>query len=388
MTNLSYPSTRNSQHDYNHADGEKPPKLLYIHMTALGDAVMASPALRLLKQGLPNWNIDVLARSHTRDYFQSLAYVDRVVTFVDDRYVNRHKPWRLLRGWKDLIRLQRELSGARYTATVQWRQQIPDTLLSIVTRADHRVATIQNIHRRSPLPVKQLSFLFTDLVLCTDPNIHLVEAMAAPARFLVDKLGGQSASDDLTLDYPLQQSDHAAAAAFLHAHELGEQTPFACVNISAKTTVNHWPAERFAAVSDHLQKNHGFRVVLAGIPEHLDREEEIVKNMRTEPVRAVNRIAFGPLCGVLARSSLSLSLNTGIAHIAAALGIPTVVLNGRDGASITPWGTPHRIVTKNSFYPCRHPNAREWASLVPRIAVEEVTTAIDELLSEVHVQQA
>lgn len=362
------------------------PKLLYIHMAALGDAVMASPALRMLKLGLPEWRIAVLARTHTRDYFQSLPYVDEVVPFVDDRHVDRKKPWRLLRGWPDSRRLFGKLRAEGYSAVIQWRGQLPDTLMSVCTRAHHRIAAVQSIHRKSPLPVEKLRFLVTDLV-AVSPNAHLVEAMTTPAVFFLEKLGVRApANSDLSLDYPLRPADYAAADDFLRAEGLSPGNPLACISISAKTAVNTWLPERFAAVADYLQSEQGLRVVLTGLPAHLGRETEVASRMATPPVRSVGRLPFGGVCALVARSRLLVSLNTGLSHIAAALRVPVVVLSGRDGASITPWGTPHRVVTRNSFYPRRHPDRRQWASLVPLVTVDEVKAAAGALLDETHVR--
>lgn len=295
----------------------------------------------------------------------------------------------MLGGWSEAVRLFQELKGGGYAAVIQWRGQLPDTLMSVCTGARHRIAAVQSIHRRAALPVEKLRFLVTDLVTISRTDAHLVEAMAAPADFLLRKLGGRvPVNPDLSMDYPLQAADHAAAGEFLSAHGLAEDVPLACVGISAKTAVNSWPLDRFAAVADHLRLHHGLRVVLTGIPAHQDRESAIAASMKTEPLCSTGRLPFGALCALLARSRLLVSLNTGLSHIAAALHVPVVVLSGRDGASITPWGTPHRVVTRNSFYPRRHPDRRQWAGLVSLITVDEVRESIDALMSETYASQS
>lgn len=363
-----------------------PPSLLYIHMAALGDAVMASAALRLLKQRLPEWQIHVLARSPVVSYFQSLSSIAQVVPFVDDRFVDRRKPWKLLGATRATARLARQLRKNGYTAALQWRGQFPDTLMNACTGARHRLATIQSVHRPSPIPAERIRFLLTDLVEATSPDLHLVEVMAAPARYFLENVLGQIPNHTpLFLEYPLTGYDHQAANTFLSERGVVPAEPLACVSLSAKTTVNTWSADRFAAVADHLQARHGLRVVLTGLPAHREKEAEIAAKMKTAPLRSTGQLSFGGVCALLSRSQILLSLNTGISHIAAALRVPVVVLNGRDGASITPWGTRHRVVTRNSYYPRRHPNEREWAGLVPLISVAEVNDAVDALLCETHV---
>ena len=370
-------------------DTPAPRKLLYVHMAALGDAIMSSAALRLLRGGLPGWEIHVLARSHVQGYFQRLPTVDTVVPFVAEKHVDRRRPWKLAGGADEVLRLLGRLGGEHYDAVVQWRGQLPDTLLSAWTRAPHRVAAVQSIHRKGFLPVEKVPFLVTDLVSVSGPHTHLVEAMAAPVRFLVRKLGGRLPDrPDLTLDYPLRPADHAEARAFMDASGLAETDSFAIVCISARSQLSVWSEERFARVADHVQQRHGLRVVLTGLPEHRDRENAVAGAMRTLPVRAVGRISFGAECALLARSRLLVSLNTGIMHVAAALGVPVVVVNGRDGACHAPWRVPHRMVTRNPFYPQRHPDPRQWGRLVSLVPASEVEAAIDDLLREIRCETA
>jgi ADP-heptose:LPS heptosyltransferase len=355
-------------------------------MAALGDAIMASAALCLLKRGLPDRPVAVLARVQAAAYFRSLPFVDEVVPFVAEQHIDRRRPWRLLGAAPELLRLLRRLRSARYGATVQWRGQIQDTLLSRATGAPHRVAAVQSIHRRALLAVERVPWLVTDLVPFDRADGHLVEAMAAPAAALVRKLGGDpaAAGAGLPLHFPLTAADRAAADEFLAAAGLDARTPFACLTVGARSEFNDWPPDRFAAVADYLAERHGLRVILNGMPSHAERELHVARTMRTQPVRSVGRLSFGALAAVLARSRLLVALNTGIVHVAAALRVPVVVLNGRDGASITPWGTATRIVTRNPHYPRRHPDPRQWAGLVGLITAAEVNAAVDSLLASSH----
>jgi hypothetical protein len=41
-------------------------------------------------------------------------------------------------------------------------------------------------------------------------------------------------------------------------------------------------------------------------------------------------------------------------------------------------------VTRNPFYPARHPDPREWPKLVPLITAQEANAAVDALLAPSH----
>lgn len=362
--------------------------ILFIHMAALGDAVMSSPALRILKITFPDAQLTVLARTHAMEYFRALRYVDRVVPFIDERHVDRRRPWRLLRSSGEIVRLLRDLRSGRFDLTIQWRGQLPDTLMSRLTGARRRVAGVQSIHRRSPLSVERIGFMVTDLVTFDRPSGHLVEAMAAPSLFLFKELQGETLEiPQLSLDYPISPAGREEADRFLRSKKLTDE-PIALVSISSKSSFNRWTSEGFAKVADHLHHRHGMRVMLTGLPSDAERESEISSLMMTEPICTTGRLTFAGVCGVLEKGRLLVSLNTGISHIAAALRVPVVLLNGRDGASISPWGVPHRVVTRNQYYPKRHPNPKEWPGLVPMITPVEVEQSVDALIAETNLYHA
>ena len=117
-------------------------------------------------------------------------------------------------------------------------------------------------------------------------------------------------------------------------------------------------------------------MVLAGGAWQVPIEEEIVRAMRTQPVRTCGRLDLFELAALYKRSRLGVTLNSAPMHVASATRTPVVALFGRDGAAFTPWNVPHVVVTANPFYPKRHPDPREWPFLVDRISVDQVIEAV------------
>ncbi|WP_404420339.1 glycosyltransferase family 9 protein [Nibricoccus sp. IMCC34717] len=354
------------------------PEVLYIHMAAFGDAIMASPAFALLKSARPDVRLTVIARTQAKDYFSRLPQVDRIIPFVAESHVDRRRPWRLLGAGGDLTRLVRELRGTPWAAGLQWRSQLPDTLMNALSRAEHRIVGLQRIHRPALLGAEKLRFLFTEQVPLQAPDAHLVDAFALPVRALLARWGVELPAENPRLVYPVSEADRRSASEFLLSCGLGAEEQPVMVNISAKSEFNQWSEENFAALGDGLAGT-GFRVLLSGLPEHREREIAIASRMKHPPVLSTGRLSMGAVAGVLERCRVLVALNTGIAHVAAALQVPVVVLNGRDGASITPWRSPHRIVTHNTHYPHRHPDPAAWSGLVPLIKPSEVIAAVREL---------
>ncbi|MDX2187255.1 MAG: glycosyltransferase family 9 protein [Opitutaceae bacterium] len=357
----------------------EPREILYLHMAALGDAVMASPAMTVLKAACPEARITVLARAQAQAYFATLPQVDRVIPFVGERHVDRRRPWRLLGAPSELQRVVKEVRSTRWHACLQWRSQLPDTLLSGLSRASHRIVGIQRIHRPATLGAEQLGMFFTERVPLTGENAHLVEAFALPVLALLRKWEVMPPSELPGLTYPIGLEERRAAQEFLLINGVRSHERLAMINISAKSEFNRWTDDKFSALGDGLAEM-GMRVVLSGVPEHREREIVIASRMKSPPVLSTGRLSMGAVAAVLERCRVLVALNTGIAHVSAALQVPVVVLNGRDGASITPWKVPHRVVTRNSHYPKRHPDPKVWPSLVPLIEPQEVIAAVQELV--------
>lgn len=355
-------------------------KILYIHMAALGDGIMASPAFRLLKNGIPDAELHVLARTHVVNYFRSLSSVDEVVPFAAQKWLNRAKPYLIPGAAPEFFRLLGRLRREKFDACLQWRGQFIDTFMSRWAGAPIRIAAVHEYHRKSPLPVEKLPFLMTDLVRLDDPYGHVIDSMVAPVARLIETTGQAAATDDLRMEFPIDQAGRDQGQKFLADNDL-RPGGFACVSFSSKTEANAWPAERFAAVADHLFARHGLPVVLDGLPIHNDREDAIARSMKSVPIRSAGKLSLGGIAEVISAARLLVSFNSAPMHLASAFGVPAVVIGGRDGAATRPWKVPHEVVTHNRHFPHREPLRSEWPQLIAKVEAVEIIAAIDRVLA-------
>lgn len=105
-----------------------------------------------------------------------------------------------------------------------------------------------------------------------------------------------------------------------------------------------WPAGSFADLGDRLARRLGARVILtAGPGERADADD--VRGRMREAAEVVEPRGLRALADVLSGARLFVASDTGPAHIAAALGIPTVTLFGpKDPAVMAPLGPRARAV--------------------------------------------
>lgn len=150
---------------------------------------------------------------------------------------------------------------------------------------------------------------------------------------LMDFLG--CPSQGTHLEFPVRQADEEQ----LHNHPvLGDvlRDDYVCVHPGARWLSRRWRPESFAAVADALARD-GFRVVLTGTHEEVPLILQVGRLMRSPFTNAAGLTTLGTLAALLRHSKALLCNDTGISHVAAALGVPSVVLcMGSDPARWAP----------------------------------------------------
>jgi ADP-heptose:LPS heptosyltransferase len=126
------------------------------------------------------------------------------------------------------------------------------------------------------------------------------------------------------IDLPVRAAERAEAHALVAGPD-GRRPPYVCLHPGAARPDNRWPARRFAALADRLAGN-GHRVVLTGTAGERDLVAQVAEAMSTPPIDATGRTGVGTLAALFAAARLVVSNDTGAAHVAAAVRVPSVVL--------------------------------------------------------------
>jgi ADP-heptose:LPS heptosyltransferase len=133
----------------------------------------------------------------------------------------------------------------------------------------------------------------------------------------------------------------------LLAPELTDFPGATVVHVGAAFASRLWPAERFAQVARHLSAT-GHRVVFTGSAPELERAVEVCR-LAGLPESSVlaGRLDVAAFAGCVAAARLVISADTGAAHLASAYRRPSVVLFGPVGPER--WGPPsgpHVVLTR------------------------------------------
>ncbi|MES3023059.1 MAG: glycosyltransferase family 9 protein [Pseudomonadota bacterium] len=115
-------------------------------------------------------------------------------------------------------------------------------------------------------------------------------------------------------------ADRAAASRVLPA---ALRKPLVLLQPGASDARRRWPAARFAELADALA-DEGALIAINGAGDEAQLAGAIAAAMRAPSIDLAGKLALGGLCGVLERSALLVSNDTGPLHLALAIGTPGV----------------------------------------------------------------
>jgi heptosyltransferase-2 len=330
----------------------------------VGDAVMATPALRALRAAHPDATIVVEGRPALEPLLHGLPFFDE---FLPD------PPFRGLRG------------ALTRAATLRRRELDLALLLPDSVRAalgpflggiPHRIGYARDPLRRA---------LLNDRV----DTPHDADGKRLPIpmveRYL--RLTRHLGCPDLGEHEELRVDDSEAARIEAELAALGIETGEPLLTVSPGAGFGPsklWPARSFAEACGELARRFGLRPVLAPAPNEVEIAASIAaldSNIATW--RADASATLGGLKALLARSQLVLTNDTGPRHIAVALAVPVITVMGPTDPRHTHCNLELQRVLREdvSCSPCQKKVCPIDHRCMTRLAPERVVEAAVELMS-------
>jgi ADP-heptose:LPS heptosyltransferase len=155
--------------------------------------------------------------------------------------------------------------------------------------------------------------------------------------------------DGAQLEFPLRPADHAELARTLPGLQAGS---YVCIHPGARLPSRRWPPQRFASVADGLAAQ-GWKVIVTGAAGERELTAAVIDAMQASAVDLTGRTSLGALAALLAGARLLVCNDTGVSHVAAAVGAPSVVVcSGADPGRWAPLDRQrHRVL--HADVPCR-----------------------------------
>lgn len=291
----------------------------------VGDAVMSVPALRALRRVLPDAHITLATRAWAEGIFADADYLDDLLI---------EEPTRGARAVGAAWRQSAEWRRRRFDLAVLFQNSFQSALIAFAARVprrtgyatDGRSVLLDHAVELPPWRHKRHEVYY---------YLHLIGALE---RQLTGGGGvARAAADDPDDSLIVSSERRASARRFLRAHDVDEtRRPLvALCPGSTNSRAKRWPIDYYAALADRLIDEVGAEVILIGAREEIEISEAVAARMKLRPRVLTGRAELSLSVAVLSQMDMLISNDTGPAHVAAALGRPTLVIFGPTNPTAT-----------------------------------------------------
>lgn len=287
----------------------------------LGDMLCAVPALRALRTALPSAHIVLAGLPWAAQFVRRFcAYLDEFLAFPGHPLL----PEQLVRQ-DALTAFYATVCAREFNLALQMHGS-GDISNHIV--AGFGARAMAGHCRGAPVNTERTVLApYPDTGAESERLLHLAERIGAPA-----------AGDHLEFPLLREDEDELAASGIAAGLEPGS---YVCVHPGARQRDKCWPAASFAAVADRIADEFGVRIVLTGSADEAPLAHAVAGHMRTPALIATAPISIGAMAALMSRSRLLICNDTGVSHIAAGLGLNSVVVFSK--ADIARWAPLDRL---------------------------------------------
>ncbi|MDQ3474025.1 MAG: glycosyltransferase family 9 protein [Acidobacteriota bacterium] len=338
-------------------------RVLVVRLRSIGDTVLTTPSLYALKRFVPHARVDILLEDWVAPVLEGFEYVDDIITLKRGSTAAR-------------AGVARHIRAAHYDVAYNLHGGTTATLLTRASGARHRVGySSYQYGRLHNHPAPSSSLLWgRDKTHSVEQQLALLGWTGVP---VTDRPGTR-----------LRVTDQAAASisSRLRAAALpATGTPFAVIHPAAAFDTKQWATERFARVAESLSAR-GLTVVAITA----STEAHVADKLRlhaTSPVVAFTDLSLPEVTALLSQARLFVGNDSGIAHMAAAVGAPSVVIFGSSNtAHWRPWAkAPSEVVVEElECQPCHGYFCEKFAEpeCTKRVPVERVLASVERVLRE------
>jgi lipopolysaccharide heptosyltransferase II len=323
----------------------------------MGDVLLTTPALRALRNAFPKSRLTVLVTRPGREILAGNPDVDEVIVLDKS-------------SWRPQVDIVGAVRRKRFDLVVDFLCNPRTALITILSGAGTRVGYNVGLRRLAYNVVKPRDE-FRD-------GRKVAKYAAEVNLDVVRYLGVKAQSSGLV--FSVDPESRAAVDGFLASNEL-EAGGFVCMSPAGSWPAKTWEREKFAALADLVTTRVGMRTVILWGPGERELADSMVGLMKTPGVVACET-SVREAGALLASSALFVSNDSGLKHIAVAVGTPTVTVFGPTNPKTwNPVSPMHKAVSADVDCLCCDKNTCGSMDCMKRLTVEAVFSAVEEVLA-------
>lgn len=296
-------------------------RILIIKPSSLGDIVQALPALSALRSSFPQARISWFVRTEFAPLIENHPHLTETILF-DRKYLG--KAWFNPRAFASLLSLIRQLRRSKFDVVLDLQGLFRTASLAWLSGCRKRLGMAS---------AREFGHIFYTHKIAQDrDSIHLVDYYLKIARV--------AGASDISAEFILNINFAAAYSVrhLLTKHKINPDN-FAVLVPGSAHADKCWPVERFAALAEKISSEFGLSIVATGTKAEWGVVEDLRKKTAVAVANLAGATSLTELAALIKTAKLVVSNDTGPGHIAAALGVPVVLIFGRSNpARVAPYG--------------------------------------------------
>ncbi len=335
----------------------------------IGDAVMSVPALRELRRLFPDSHIALHTRPWAEGIFRDADYLDEIIAIEKGRL-----------DFHTVLGQVRTLDRRKFDLAVIFPNSYRSAAIAKLSRIPRRIGYAKEGRR----------LLLTDAIRVPkwkderhESYYYLTLVGEAATRMI-----GHSAqiAEDISPALDLSQERRRKGRDRLLSAGCSGDKPIVAMGAgSTNSMAKRWPVTNFAVLADMFGKN-GSDVVLMGSAEERDVSADVASWAKRKLIDITGSTTLVEAVEILGSIDLFVSNDMGLAHVAAAVGTPTLVIFGPTNPATTrPLPTNAEVVREPvECSPCMLRECPIDHRCMTRITPERVFTDAVRLLGLTH----
>ncbi|MCD6384267.1 lipopolysaccharide heptosyltransferase II [Candidatus Sumerlaeota bacterium] len=327
----------------------------------VGDTILTTPSIRLLRRQFPKARIVAIARQWVADLLVDNPDIDEL--WIENKLTNP----------LSFLRLAHRMRSQRFDLGISFPNSFVSALTLWAGGVRYRIGYDRD-HR---------GWLLSERIKVTDRilRVHQVEYYLNLLRPICDV---DNAERNLVLPVNEQVAKEVKEFLLNRDIDLQRNRPLIGINPGAfYGSAKRWLPERYAVVADYIQQKHNATVIVTGIAQERPIAEEVISGTKSKNIHNLaGEVSLRQLIALLSFLDLYITNDSGAMHIASAVGTPVVAIFGStDWVTTAPYSQKAVIVRKETeCAPCLLRECPGDHRCMTAIQAEDVINAVEEQL--------
>ncbi len=332
-------------------------RILVVKLSSIGDVIHALPVSHAVKETFPEAELTWVVEPPAYDLLTMNPCIDRIITFYK-------KDFKSFRGFMENFRpFRRTLREQKYDAVLDLQGLFKSAAIAHIARSPRKLGVCR---------MREMSGRVSKPVIGPHAGGHIVERYLDVARAIGCRV------DQVVFPIEIPQNDANSARILMEDEGLKVDNPYIVFVIGANWPNKRWPSEYFAELSEWLYEMQVIPVLVGSGMLDQQKAREIEALTEIPPVNLVDKTNLRQLAYIMKNARLVIGGDTGPVHLAAGMGIRTVMLMGpTDAKRNGPYGQPENAIEVDR--PCRYcwkRSCMKGADCLERIQVQQVKDKI------------